>query len=156
MTDQEQKSSGFNWGNGLTVVIVLFVCATLSIVGFLITLDYEMVTENHYEEAVNYQEHIDQVEQAQNMENPVTIALSEDNKNIEVTFPSSLANKPLNGTIKLYRPSDSSLDKTVALNLDEKGVQQLATTNLPDGKWLIKVSWNAAEKDFFTEKTIFI
>ncbi|WP_138431008.1 FixH family protein [Fodinibius saliphilus] len=155
MSNKEQKSTTFNWGKGLTVVIVLFVFAVLGVVGFLVTLDYEMVTENHYEEAVNYQKHIDQVEQAQNLETPVTIVLSK-NKNIVITFPSSFQNHSFNGTIELYRPSDSSLDKTYNIELDEKGRQTLSAEKLPVGKWRVKVSWNTGDKDFFTEKTIFI
>jgi hypothetical protein len=49
----------FNWGSGITIAIVVFVLATLSTVSYLISLEFYLVSEDHYEEGVQYQETID-------------------------------------------------------------------------------------------------
>lgn len=151
----ETQQSRFNWGTGLTIVIVLFVCTTLSIVAFLVSLDYEMVTEKHYKKATNYQQHIERVEHTAALSNPVEIELLQENNVVEVRFPAEIAKANPQGTIELYRPSDSSLDQKIALAVDEAGKQRISTANLAKGKWLVKVSWTADSTSYFKEENIF-
>jgi len=155
MTNQNQQSK-FNWGTGLTIVIVLFVITTLGIVAFLVSLEYEMVTEKHYEKATQYQQHIERVEHTAALGNPVKIELLPESRVVEVRFPSGIAKESPQGIIELYRPSDSSLDQQIKLAVDKQGKQQLSTGNLSSGKWRIKVSWTADSTNYFTEKNVFL
>ncbi len=156
MNKDKQKQSRFNWGTGLTAVIVLFVVTTLSIVAYLVSLDFEMVTEKHYEEATQYQQHIERVEHTAALGNPVEIELQQNINMIEVRFPAELLEAHSEGTVELYRPSDSSLDQIVELTLDERGRQKISTQDLAKGKWRIKVSWTADSTNYFQEKNIFL
>ncbi len=155
MSDNNQQSR-FNWGTGLTIVIVLFVCATLSVVVFLVSLDYEMVTEKHYEEATKYQQHIERIEHTAALGDPVEIELLQETNAVEIRFPVEISTANPRGTIELYRPSDSSLDQKLALKVDEQGKQQVSTVNLAKGKWRIKVNWMADSTSFFKERNIFL
>ncbi|HKL19841.1 MAG TPA: FixH family protein [Halalkalibaculum sp.] len=154
----ENKPSGFtwNWGKGLTLAILLFIVTTLSVVGYIISLDYHMVTENHYEKAVNYQEHIDRLEQAGNMTHPVEIKLLRGEQVVKLQFPNTMAFDNLKGTVELYRPSDSSLDREMDLTLDENGVQEIGSHDLAKGKWLVKVSWSTEGKNYYKQESIFL
>ncbi len=154
--NRPEGTSSFNWGKGLALVIVLFIGTTLGIVGYLVSLDYHMVTENHYEEAVKYQDHIDRLDQARAMDEPVGIELLRREGQIEIRFPASLTGNNLSGTVELYRPSDPSLDQRIRLLLDEKGVQHIPAGKLAKGKWLVKVSWTAGEKSYYKEENIFL
>ncbi len=153
-----EKSGGFSWdwGKGLTVAILLFIITTLSVVGYIISLDYHMVTENHYEKAVNYQDHIDRVEQAGSMDRPVEIKLLREEQVVRLQFPNTLALDNLEGTVELYRPNDSSLDQKIDLALDRNGVQEINGHNLAKGKWLVKVSWSAEGKNYYKQESIFL
>ena len=155
---QNDQTGGFSWdwGKGLTVAILLFITATLSVVGYIISLDYHMVTENHYEKAVNYQEHIDRVEQAENMSHPVEIELFPGEQVLRLQFPDTISFENLNGTIELYRPSDSSLDQKMDLALDKNGVQKINSHQLAKGKWLVKVSWSSEGKSYYKQESIFL
>jgi hypothetical protein len=137
-------------------VIVLFIVATLSIVAFLISLDYEMVTDNHYEKAVEYQDHIERVEHASNLSEPVTIELLREGDKIQIKFPSSLYQKSPVGTINLYRPNNSDLDQQLELMLDAQGVQKIPAADLTKGKWLIKLNWTIDSTSYFKEENIFL
>lgn len=154
--NHQQESSGFNWGKGLLIVIVLFICTTLGIVAFLMSLDYQIVTENYYEKAENYEQHIEEVEHARALSEPVGIALLQESEHLEIQFPAGIPQDELRGTIELYRPSDSSMDQKIALNVDKNGIQQIATADLARGKWLVKVSWTSGDKSYFKEKNIFL
>ena len=156
MSNTNEQQRRFNWGTGLTIVIVLFVATTLSIVAFLMSLDYEMVTEQHYQEDTQYQQHIERVEHTAALGDPVEIELVQQSTVIEVRFPADiLAAGPI-GTVELYRPSNSSMDQQLSLALDSMGHQQIPVKNLAKGKWRIKVSWTADSTGYFKEKNIFI
>ena len=151
-------SAGFSWdwGKGLTLAILLFITATLSVVGYIISLDYHMVTENHYEKAVNYQDHIDRVEETENMSRPVEIELSRTQQVVRLQFPNTMSFDNLKGTVELYRPSDSSLDKMMDLALDTNGFQEISSHELAKGKWLVNVSWSSEGKKYYTQQSIFL
>lgn len=151
---KETSQDGFNWGKGLTIAITLFVCATLGMVAYIISLDYHMVTEHHYEKAVNYQQHIDRLEQTSTLIKPVKIELV--NRQIQIRFPSSLSKSNLSGSVELYRPSNPALDQTVTLSLNDKGIQNLAMSEKAKGKWLVKVSWSANGKKYYKQQAIFL
>lgn len=150
------KGFSWDWGKGLTLAIVLFIISTLSVVAFVVSLDYYMVTENHYEKAENYQEHIDRVEQASAMNQPLEIKLMPGDRAVRLQFPNSLALENLEGTVELYRPNDSSLDQEFDLTLDQNGIQEISSRNLARGKWLVKVSWSSEGKSYFKEESIFL
>lgn len=154
--NRPERKPYFNWGKGLAVVIVLFICTTLGIVGYLVSLDYHMVTKNHYEKAVKYQDHIDRVERARAMEEPVGIKLLRSEGEIEIRFPSALTKSELSGTVELYRPSDPSLDRRINLLLNEKGILRIPAGELAKGKWLVKVSWTSGEKSYYKQANIFL
>lgn len=152
----EDKSNRFNWGTGLTIAIVLFICTTLGVVAYIISLDYHMVNDNHYEKAVNYQEHIDRVEQTNAMEMPVEIELMPAEGNIEIRFPQSVDRYNLKGTVELYRPSNPSLDQSINLMLGDGGIQQIPAGDLVKGKWLVKVTWSTKDQKYYKQQNIFL
>lgn len=156
----EHKRDGINWdwGKGLTLAIVLFVVTTLSVVGYIVSLDYHMVTENHYEKAENYQEHIDRIEQTGKMADPVEIEILRENQIVQVRFPKSIssATGTLKGTVELYRPSNSSLDRNMELLLNRDGIQNIEGQNLAPGKWIVKVKWSADGKNYYKQESIFL
>lgn len=157
---KENQTEGFkwNWGKGLTVVIVLFIVTTLSVVGYIVSLDYYMVTENHYEKAENYQEHIDRIEQTGEMADPVEIEIIRENKIVQVRFPKSISSATgnLKGTVELYRPNNSSLDRNLELLLNSDGIQNIEGQNLAPGKWIVKISWSADGKNYYKQESIFL
>jgi len=150
------ESSGFNWGKGLTLVIVLFIIGTLSIVAFIISLDYHMVTDNHYEKAENYQEHIDRIEQAGALEEPVEINYLRQEQLLRIRFPESLFAGEPRGTIELYRPNDASKDREITLSLNGDGIQNIPGQDLLKGKWVVKVTWSTGPKNYYHQKSIFL
>lgn len=156
MTDSENKRNGFNWGKGLLIVIAIFICSTLGIVVFLSSLDFEMVTENHYRKAVNYEEHIKRLEHTNSLSEPVEIILLPKTKEIQIYFPSSIRQKNPAGTVSLYRPSNSSLDQEIELSLDEKGMQRIQAGKLAKGKWLVKINWTTDTTAYFKEESVFL
>lgn len=154
--EQSNKTISFNWGSGIMVAIILFIITTLSVVAYLVSLDYHVVAENYYEKAEKYQQHIDRVEQASAMDQPVEITLAADKRSLTITFPSSVSVDDITGSIKLYRPSDSSLDRNLKLALNTNHTQHIETKRLIAGKWIVKLQWSSDNEKYYTQKDIFL
>lgn len=152
----KQTNSNFNWGTGLFVAITLFVVTTLSIVGYIISLDFDLVSKDHYEKGVQYEQQIQKIEQAADLEVPVSIQFSSTENSIEIVFPENITRQNPSGTVILYRPSDSSLDRSYSLSLNDDHIQKIDASKLVRGKWLVKVAWQAGEQSYFEETSIFI
>lgn len=154
-SNNNQQPRFWNWGKGLAVAITLFVITTLSVVFYMVSLDYYMVSENHYEQAVNYQQQIDRIEHARALEQAVHIRTL-NNQHLEILFPDSLASVQPTGNITLYRPSNANFDRSYKLALDVEGRQLIPSAELPTGKWIVQLTWQSGNKDFFQEAAIFL
>ncbi|MDZ7807899.1 MAG: FixH family protein [Gracilimonas sp.] len=146
----------FNWGNGITLAIVVFVLATLSTVSYMISLDFYLVSENHYEEGVQYQETIDGIQRAKNLDTPVLILFDEPTVSIKITFPRALITDSLSGQVTFYRPNDSELDRRFKLQLNEDGRQSIPVSDFEDGRWKMTLEWKSDSLTYIDEKNIFI
>ncbi|MFY0696412.1 MAG: FixH family protein [Balneola sp.] len=144
-----------NWGSGLALAITVFVIATLSVVSYLISLDFFLVTNEHYEEGVEYQQTIDQKKRSSELEDPVVIVFDEKLEALRVVFPNNFVGKA-QGDVKLYRPNNPEMDKKLPLSVNANGIQLISTSALEKGKWVLKIEWNADEKSYLEEKTIII
>ena len=145
--------NNFNWGKALFTAIVIFIIAVLGMVGYLLSLNFDMVSNDHYQEAVTYQRQIDRMQHARAMEEPVEIELV--GGKIEIRFPRKMASGNPEGSVVLYRPDNSSLDRRMKLSLSD-GIQHIDARRLRQGKWLIKLNWQTDGRQYFKEKTIFI
>lgn len=152
----KEKNTGFNWGTGLLVAIILFVVTTLSVVGFIISLDFDLVSKDYYERGVQYEQQIKKIEQSDALEEPVKIQFTAEENAVEIVFPEQVAHPQLSGTITLYRPSDSSLDRSYSLKLNDDYTQKIDARELARGKWLVQLTWQNTEGSYFRETSIFM
>lgn len=146
----------FNWGSGITIAIVVFVLATLSTVSYLISLEFYLVSEDHYEDGVQYQETIDGIQRAKNLETPVLILFDEPTVSIKITFPQALITDSLSGNVTFYRPNDSNQDRRYKLQLDENGRQSIPVSDFEDGRWKMTLEWKSDSLTYIDQKNIFI
>lgn len=144
-----------NWGKGLFLVITLFVIGTLSVVSYLISLDFFLVTNNHYEEGVDYQETINSKNRAEALEDPILVVFNEESESFNIVFPETLIGN-VQGTVNLYRPSDSSKDQRIPLRVNTTGKQEIPAGNLDKGKWVLKIEWEKDGLTYLNEKTLVI
>jgi hypothetical protein len=129
--------------------------ATLSMVFFAVSLDYHMVADDYYQQAEQYQQHINRVEETGSLESPLQIEYQSSSQAIHLQFPVSGLTEPVTGSVELYRPNDSSLDRSFELKPDENGIQQIPVANFARGRWLVKVNWSSGDRDFFEEASLF-
>lgn len=146
----------FNWGQGITLAITLFVIATLSVVSYLISLDFYLVNNNHYEEGVNYQQTIDSRARTEALEQPVIVLYDEERIAVKVVFPEDVVQNAQQGTINLYRPNDSNLDMNLPIKFDGGSTHVIPMERMEKGKWVLTINWTMNDLDYITEKVIII
>ncbi|RNC84653.1 MAG: hypothetical protein ED557_06655 [Balneola sp.] len=145
-----------DWGKGIFIAVTLFIIGTLSMVSYLISLDFYLVNNNHYEEGVAYQETIDSKERASELEEQVVILFDEERVALKVFFPEEIVKKAQEGTINLYRPNDASKDMNLAIQFDAGNTHVIPMERMDKGKWVLTVTWKMDNLDYQEEKVVII
>jgi hypothetical protein len=144
----------WNWGTGIFIVIVLFVGAS---VAFLIYAQHEtwsMVEEDYYPKELRHEEKLVKMRNANALSAPLQI--SHDKTNLILQFPVDFAGMTITGKIDVYRPSDETLDVISEITVDSSLVQLIPLSKLTKGRYVVKVDWSSAGKNYFKEQDIFI
>ncbi len=146
----------FNWGKGISLAIAIFVIATLSVVSYIISLDFYLVNNNHYEEGVNYQQTIDSRQRTEALDQPVVVLYDEARVAVKVVFPDEVVENAQEGTIKLYRPNDANLDMNLPIEFEGGSTHVIPMERMEKGKWVLTINWTMNDLDYITEKVIII
>lgn len=140
-----------DWGKGIILTIIGFVALIMTMVVISVRMDgIELVTENYYEEEIKYQDRIDESKSADDLDREV-ISFDAQSKVIELDLPNGTK-----GSLQLFRPSDSSLDQEIQLDVTHSGITQIPLKELKSGYWKIQLNWTENGVDHYQEKKITI
>lgn len=135
-----------NWGHKITLVFIAFAVLMVSMVVRTFQENTDLVTEEYYLEELNYEQHLQKVHNAKNLEVP--IRMHQEAGVLVLTYPDL---PQVEGTILLYRPSDAALDRRFEVSLSPEKKQELSMLGLPAGRYLLKVDWKDADRAYFQE-----
>ena len=140
----------FNWGTKIALFYISFVTFIIVMVVMAFSENYELVTENYYEEELSYQEKIDKTSNADNLLEKLQISIKEEY--LIIRFPSSDLTE---GMITFFRPSDEARDFEIDIEV-ENSIQKIPLKQFIKGKYLVKIDWTSNAEAYFQEKTIII
>jgi len=144
----------FNWGTGLTVVILIFMTATLGFVFFALTQDFDLVEEHYYAKSEEYQQHINSNNRLQSLpQSPQYTIL---NTNLKISLPPFFKGKKIDGILHFYRADNEKLDTKVEARFDNELNQTIKLGNFKVGKWQLKLNFTADNKSYYDEYDFFI
>ncbi|WP_370901234.1 FixH family protein [Chryseobacterium gossypii] len=138
----------FSWGHGIVIALAAFIIFILSML-FLFPngqKNSEMVTDNYYEEELQYQDVIDAKKRADTLqEKPV---YSQNKEGIKITFPQSHDNS--NTTVKfvLNRTDDQNLDIKKSVQLDANKSFLIPSQVLKVGNYTLRLMWTKDKTDY--------
>lgn len=140
-----------DWGKGIVLTIIGFVVLIMTMVVISVRMDgIELVTENYYEEEIKYQDRIDESNSASDLDREV-ISYDTQSKTIELDLPNGTK-----GSLQLFRPSDSSLDQKINVEVTHSGITQIPLKELKAGYWKVQLNWSENGIDYYQEKKITI
>lgn len=151
MESDSNKMSGKRWVWGTAIIYVLFACGTVGIVFFASRQKEELVSEDYYKREVAYQQKIEDIKRTNALKESISWKLSDDRKTMEFHF---LPHTATTGSILFYRPSESSMDKKIAIAPDANGVQQVNIDGLAKGLWKIKVEYTENNLRYYKEADV--
>lgn len=137
------------WGYGIAIVYSVFALATIGFAAFTMTQKVDLVAPDYYAQEISYEQQIQRLRNTTEIERQVKCELVGDGRVIEVSFPAALKN--ISGTLTLYRPSSSALDREVRLAPDASGQQRIPADKLQSGFWRAKLLWQADGQEYFRE-----
>jgi nitrogen fixation protein FixH len=144
-----------NWGTGVVIAFALFMAFILYFV-FLVQsdtkYDNELVVEDYYIQEGKAQENIEKETNVLNLTGKVKI--SKENNILKIQFPAEFINDSVQGTVKLYRPSDKKFDFTLPIKLTNNEMIVPQDKLLP-GNWEVILDWKHQGKDYLINQSVY-
>ncbi len=135
---------------GIVVSILLFVGFLITFLFYSFRQDVGLVREDYYTADLKYQEQIDRLSRTSMLDESPEISFT---PGLGIVI--ALNNPDATGQILLFRPSDSSLDKTIPLQITD-GFQVVPLKSLKDGLWIVKLSWVHEENEYYAEEKVVV
>ena len=142
----------FNWGTGITLFYLLFMFTMIYMVYQSMQVERNLVVENYYEKDLQYQSHLNKLNNASTLKNDLGIFQNKEEEYLRFSFPKELAE--VKGDILFYRPSDSSKDFNTEIRIDAEHELRIPTSEMQSGLWKIKVNWEGDKTSFYKEAII--
>lgn len=148
MENITSKSRGRLWSLGTVIVYCLFAGGTIAFVIFTTTQKVELVSDDYYQKEVLYHEQIERINRTNALDESIDWHIADNGKTLDFLFSMRLVK---GGTITLYRPSSSSMDKKYTIIVGG-GLQSIPIEGLTKGMWRIKVEWYDSDgKSYYKE-----
>ncbi len=146
----------FTWGHAAIAIPVTIVVVFTSVLIRSMADDKntELVTEDYYAQEIQFQDQIDQTKNA--LELNAQLNWTKVGANWRLDLNGDFESIDAEGEVYFYRPSNSKLDVTIPLDLDDVGQQMISANNFERGKYQVQVKWNIDGKECYLEKNIFI
>ena len=143
-----------NWGTGIVLAFIGFISF---IMYFIIIInvndkyDHDLVTEDYYAEELNYQNDIDKLDNAKNLNE--NISYKRTAEGLLIVFPKHMDLNNITGNVFLYRPSNKQLEFDTVISLSNHYLL-IPDKRLVDGRWNIKVDWQHNGQSYLYKETI--
>lgn len=143
-----------NWGYGIMLVFGIFVTMMLSLVTLTVRQDFQLVTDNYYEQDLQYQAHITKVENTNQLAEKLKIQHDSNTATLTIGFPKNMDD--IKGNYLFFRPSDAQKDFNLPIQLSVLNDQSIDVSELTRGLWKVKVNWSAGENGYYYEHTLIL
>jgi hypothetical protein len=139
-----------NWGKWIIVSFVLFAGFIATLVTVCMRQDVSLVSKDYYQEELTYQEQMARMNNASQLpERPV---IQKTGDRLQVDFVEF--DKIEKGSLTLFRPSDSKMDKNFVLEPTQESTQSFPISELEKGMYRARMQWVMNGKEYFIETVV--
>lgn len=128
----------------------LFMTFILQFVFRSMQSDVQLVSENYYQQEINYQSHIDKLKRSSAIKEATVFNSSNDQFSIQLPKDITTAQ----GEIYVYNSVDSELDVTIPFSFEVNTPLTFSTEALPQGVWTVKIDFESDGEKYFMERTL--
>lgn len=143
-----------SWPAGIILALGAFIIFILSFVykaTFIADYDHHLVSEDYYKDELNYQQEIDQLNNAAELKQNITY--KKVTEGLLISFPSEFDPAQISGTISFQRLSNDKLDFEFPITLETTD-SLILDENLVEGKWNVKIEWIVKDKTYLFKEQI--
>ena len=139
-----------NWGNKILVVFIAFGSMISFMVYRCMKTPVNLVSEQYYKDELAYQQVIDGTRQANALSGQLVLALA--GSVIHVHLPVEMRGKTIKGKIFFYCPADITRDRSIPLQMDAAGQQEIRQGVVSNGHYTVKVSWESGGLNYYMQQ----
>lgn len=143
-----------NWGWRIAIFLTCFIGFIMYMVIYSFGVNGELVADDYYNQEVQYQLNIDA--QKNGFEFAKEVELSSTENGVLISFPKSFNLSYQKGDISFYRPDNSKLDKSFAMNLGSDNTQNLDQKALAKGFYTVTIQFVSEGKMYLINKEIWV
>jgi len=143
-----------NWGYRVALLYIGFTGLIIYLVTMSMNQKIDLVAKDYYAQELKYQDKIESTNRNNLLDQPLSIELND--SGIKIKFPKTLEGTQITGSILIFRPSDNTKDKTFAINPGADLEQIIPASELIKGMYRIKVEYQSAGNNYYSEKQIVV
>lgn len=136
-----------NWGHGLAIALGCFILFILFLI-FVFPMgkqNADMISNNYYEEELQYQDIIDAKNNAAKLEKTPTYKVT--NEGMLISFPESIKVDDNTVNFVLFRTADSNLDVKKEVTL-QHNLFLIPKAVISSGSYTLKLKWKENKKPY--------
>lgn len=128
-----------NWGWRIALFLTLFIGFIMSMVIYSFGRTNDLVSEDYYNQEIQYQKNIDAQKKGLYLTKEITIESKSDV--IQIGFPADFSSDIEKGDISFYRPDNAKLDRSFEMKLNNKNVQSINKSEIASGFYKITIQF---------------
>ena len=144
----------WHWGMAVVLVYVAFASATVGFVVFAVAHPAALVTDDYYGEALRHDRRIEAAANGRAAAASLDVARDAGGALMATLHLPASHHANGRGTITWYRPSEATFDRSLPLQIDDNGVQQIPMAGIAAGRWRVKVEWDVDGRPYYFERTV--
>jgi hypothetical protein len=139
-----------NFGKWIVVAFVLFAGFIGTLVTVCVKQDIPLVTKEYYQEELAYQDQIQRQENTTTLLDEPKISVNKHQLILDYNFLPGIDK----GKIKLFRPSDPTLDQDFEISVSGATSQSFEISKPEPGLYKARMTWEQEGKEYFLEKIV--
>lgn len=140
-----------NWGTRIVLLYAGFVMLTVTLVYKSMRTDFDLVSNDYYNEELKYQEIIDAGKNQATLSAPVQI--EQQGNIIQFKFPPEFTGTTMTGSVHFYSAINEEWDRQYTLNTIN-GQSRISSDKLKHGQYTAKIRWTHNGKAYYQETSI--
>jgi nitrogen fixation protein FixH len=146
------KPFKFHWGYGIILTLIFFGGFMAYFYIHMTEEKIDLVGKTYYQDGQNFQEKINERNQANHLGEKPVYEFSDDFQAIRMNYPRTTQKISL----VFYRPSDSKLDQQINLSKLSGDFQIIKTSFLKRGPWKLVIHWVQNNQNYQEEHRIVV
>jgi len=139
-----------SWGKGIILVFIAFAVFIGTLVSICIRQDISLVSKDYYNDELNYQDEIDQMNNTNGLATKPSISI----RGNYLTIVFCDLPKLHHCELKLLRPSDPRHDADFQIRSDTDSVWQEDISNFPKGRYNVSLRWQMGGQTFLSQTRV--